>query len=84
MSVWVERGSVEFPQTADVPVIMVGPGTGCAPFRSFIHDRTSQQIAGRSDHSAPCRRYFYIKLCLFFADFFALVKRDESNRSNQS
>jgi len=47
VSLWVERGTIEFPQSSDVPVIMVGPGTGCAPFRSFIQDRISQSIAGR-------------------------------------
>lgn len=46
MSVWVERGTIVFPQSADIPVIMVGPGTGLAPFRSFIHDRMSQNIPG--------------------------------------
>jgi len=50
VTVWVERGTIEFPppQSAEVPVIMVGPGTGCAPFRSLIQDRTSQQIPGHS------------------------------------
>ena len=46
MSVWVERGTIVFPQSADIPCIMVGPGTGLAPFRSFIHDRISQNIPG--------------------------------------
>ena len=50
VSVWVEPGTVEFPQSADVPLIMVGPGTGSAPFRSVIHDRTSQQIPGSFLH----------------------------------
>lgn len=55
VSVWVERGTVDFPQSADVPVIMVGPGTGCAPFRSLIHDRTSQEIPcqEKPGHSLP-------------------------------
>jgi len=49
VSVWVEHGTIEFPpESADVPVIMVGPGTGCAPFRSFIHDRTSLETPGQS------------------------------------
>ena len=46
VSMWVERGTIVFPQSADIPVIMVGPGTGLAPFRSFIHDRISQNIPG--------------------------------------
>jgi len=57
VSVWVERGTIEFPHSADVPVIMVGPGTGCAPFRSFIHERTSQHIPG---HCACLVDYAYI------------------------
>jgi sulfite reductase alpha subunit-like flavoprotein len=37
--VWVKRGTISFPKSPDTPVIMVGPGTGCAPFRSFIQER---------------------------------------------
>lgn len=44
--VWVRRGTISFPDDATTPVIMVGPGTGCAPFRSFIQERSSQQIGG--------------------------------------
>ena len=46
VSVWVEHGTIEFPQSSDIPVIMVGPGVGCAPFHSFIQDRTSRAIPG--------------------------------------
>ncbi|OWF37436.1 NADPH-dependent diflavin oxidoreductase 1-like [Mizuhopecten yessoensis] len=44
--VWVKRGTITFPTDPATPVIMVGPGTGCAPFRSFIQERSSKQIAG--------------------------------------
>ncbi|GAB1606870.1 NADPH-dependent diflavin oxidoreductase 1 isoform X1 [Argonauta hians] len=46
LPVWIKPGSFVFPSDPDIPVIMVGPGTGCAPFRSFIQDRTSQNIGG--------------------------------------
>ncbi|XP_052831310.1 NADPH-dependent diflavin oxidoreductase 1 isoform X1 [Octopus bimaculoides] len=44
LPVWIKPGSFVFPANPDIPVIMVGPGTGCAPFRSFIQERTSQNI----------------------------------------
>ncbi|RUS69230.1 hypothetical protein EGW08_023009 [Elysia chlorotica] len=37
--IWVKRGTIRFPSDPNVPLIMVGPGTGLAPFRSAIHQR---------------------------------------------
>lgn len=39
---WVKRGSLRFPEE-DTPVILVGPGTGVAPFRSAVQERVSQE-----------------------------------------
>ncbi|XP_070780851.1 NADPH-dependent diflavin oxidoreductase 1 [Enoplosus armatus] len=36
---WVKKGSLKFPKEKDTPVIMVGPGTGVAPFRSALQER---------------------------------------------
>ncbi|KAK1787293.1 hypothetical protein P4O66_002799 [Electrophorus voltai] len=39
---WVKKGGLKFPQDPHTPVIMVGPGTGVAPFRAAIQERIAQ------------------------------------------
>jgi sulfite reductase (NADPH) flavoprotein alpha-component len=36
------------PETHDIDIIMVGPGTGIAPFRSFIEERAVNKAEGRA------------------------------------
>ncbi|XP_041667703.1 NADPH-dependent diflavin oxidoreductase 1 [Cheilinus undulatus] len=39
---WVKKGSLKFPKDPNTPVIMVGPGTGVAPFRSALQERNAE------------------------------------------
>ncbi|CAN6478791.1 unnamed protein product [Victoria cruziana] len=42
---WFRHGSLPRPSPS-LPLILVGPGTGCAPFRGFIQEREVQSAAG--------------------------------------
>jgi sulfite reductase alpha subunit-like flavoprotein len=49
-AVWTERGALRLPADAATPLLMIGPGTGVAPFRGFVQHRSALAAA---DAAAP-------------------------------
>lgn len=51
------------PEDKSKPVIMVGPGTGIAPFRAFLHERIASKAPGRNwlffGHQRQASDFFY-------------------------
>lgn len=44
--IWVKRGYARLPVDPKTPMILVGPGTGCAMFRAFLEERHKQRQNG--------------------------------------
>ncbi|MGC3992363.1 MAG: sulfite reductase subunit alpha [Chthoniobacteraceae bacterium] len=70
-----ESHSFRLPQNGEVPIIMVGPGTGVAPFRAFLHDRKATGAKGGNwlffgDQRAATDFYYQDELDAMMVDGF--------------
>ena len=64
LKVYVQKAhAFALPADPNVPVIMIGPGTGVAPFRAFLHDRLADKAPGRNwlffGHQRSASDFFY-------------------------
>jgi sulfite reductase (NADPH) flavoprotein alpha-component len=61
------------PVDGSIPIIMVGPGTGVAPFRAFLHERRAASAPGRNwlffgEQRAAADFYYRDELETMFSD----------------
>jgi sulfite reductase (NADPH) flavoprotein alpha-component len=64
IKVYVQKAQhFALPADPSVPIIMIGPGTGIAPFRAFLHERMATKAPGRNwlffGHQRSNHDFFY-------------------------
>lgn len=47
MFAWIRQSTFKLPMRASVPIIMVGAGTGVAPYRAFVRERMRRKEVGQ-------------------------------------
>ena len=56
--IWIKKGTLKLPQDPKLPLIMIGPGTGVAPFRSIIQEEISSNESKTLILIFGCRSQF--------------------------
>ena len=64
LKVYVQKAhAFGLPADPATPIIMIGPGTGVAPFRAFLHERMATRAKGRNwlffGHQRSAHDFFY-------------------------
>jgi len=64
LKVYVQKAhAFGLPADPQTPIIMIGPGTGVAPFRAFLHERMATKAKGRNwlffGHQRSATDFFY-------------------------
>jgi sulfite reductase (NADPH) flavoprotein alpha-component len=64
LKIYVQKAhAFGLPADPQTPIIMIGPGTGVAPFRAFLHERMATRAKGRNwlffGHQRSATDFFY-------------------------
>ena len=56
--IFIRHSTFRMPLDASIPIVMVGPGTGLAPFRGFIQERRANKKFSKLKTAGECVLYF--------------------------